>query len=260
MPASHQLIFRVSFGHAFFADGVLRDLRIAPVPACFDMLRRAGLLLRTQPDGTAAYGDDNALARLRLHIAQSGGPLGMAFQVFFTDPHFFAYTAPAWPNGKLLFLDTANAVTGQDGRRLVHATPFVEESAFLERAHPDLVDILGEQVLAPTPAMVLRVEVSPGLLDVLDSRQRHFHVRFDAAGSQWKDGCAQAGDGQAGAADHKVERYAGVNIADHRRAHLFVPKGALPVREVSPPRYRRHVVSSSTGRPRAARMADAVPG
>lgn len=243
MPASYKLIFRISFGHAFFADGVLRDLRIVPVPACFDKLRRAGLVLRTQEDGIAAYGDEKAVERLRLHIAAAGRALGMAFQVFFTDPHFFEYTAPAWPSGKLLYLDTADSVTDETGRQTVHATPFVEASAFLERDHARLACILGERVLAPTPAMVLRVDLSPGLLDVIDSRQRHFHVRFDAAGNRWKDGRPGAGDAQAGssepAADAGIERFAGVNIADRRRAHLFVPKGAVQMREVSPPRLRR---------------------
>ena len=138
---------------------ILRDLRMVPVPACFDKLRRAGLVLRSQEDGIAAYGDEQAVERLRLHIAAAGRPLGMAFQVFFTDPHFFEYTAPAWPRGKLLFLDTADSVTDESGRRIVHATPFVEASAFLERDHARLACILGERVLAPTPAMVEAVSL-----------------------------------------------------------------------------------------------------
>lgn len=238
MPVSYKLIFRITFGHAFFADGVLRELRIVPVPACFDKLRRAGLVLRPQEDGIAAYGDEKAVERLRFHIASAGRPLGMAFQVFFTDPHFFEYTAPAWPSGKLLYLDTADSVTDEGGRQTVHASPFVEASAFLERDHARLACVLGERVLAPTPAMVLRVDLSPALLDVIDSRQRHFHIRFDAAGMQWKQRQAGAGDAPA-SADSGVERHAGVNIADRRRAHVFLPKGAVLMREVSPPRLRR---------------------
>lgn len=249
MPASQQMIFRVSFGHAFFADGVLRDLRIVPVPACFDMLRRAGLVLRSQEDGIAAFGDESALARLRLHIAQAGGSLAMAFQVFFTDPHFFDYTAPAWPHGKLLFLDTADSVTDEAGRRIVHATPFVEASAFLERDHASLARILGERVLTPTPAMVLQVEVTAGLLSVVDARQRHFLIRFDAAGNQCKGGQPGAGEDQAEPAGAtRSGRFAGVNIADRRRAHLFPPKGSMPMREVAPPRFRLRAPAPSAGK------------
>lgn len=242
MPASYKLIFRVSFGHAFFADGVLRDLRVVPVPTCFDKLRRAGLVLRPQEDGIAAYGDEMAVERLRYHIASAGRSLGMAFQVFFTDPHFFEYTAPAWPTGKLLYLDTADSVLDNAGRRIVHATPFVEASAFLERDNARLARILGERVLAPTPAMVLQVDVSPGLLDEIDSRRRHFHVRFDAAGAHWNDGRHGAGEpppgDDVGRPDLKFRHFAGVNIADRRRAHVFLPKGAIQMREVSPPRQR----------------------
>ena len=264
MPASYKLIFRVSFGHAFFADGVLRDLRMVPVPACFDKLRRAGLVLRSQEDGIAAYGDEQAVERLRLHIAAAGRSLGMAFQVFFTDPHFFEYTAPAWPRGKLLFLDTADSVTDESGRRIVHATPFVEASAFLERDHARLACILGERVLAPTPAMVIQVDVSRALLDVLDSRQRHFHVRFDAVGNRWKDGRVDSGEAEAGSGessnDGRFRHFAGANIADRRRAHVFVSRGAVQMREVSPPRWRRRAPLQAAGKAGTGRMPAAGPG
>lgn len=252
MPASYRMLFRVSFGHAFFADGVLRDLRIVPVPACFDRLRRAGLVLRTLEDGVAAYGDERAIERLRLHIGAAGGSLGLAFQVFFTDPHFFAYTTPAWPNGKLLFLDTADSVTDEAGHRIVHATPFVEASAFLDRDHTSLGHILGGRVLAPTPAMVLQVDVTAGLLDVVDARQRHFMVRFDAApghGQGGRHGAGASGDeAQDPAAGMGAAPFDGVNIADRRRAHLFLPKGRTVMREVSPPRLRQRPAPAGADR------------
>jgi len=238
MPASYKMLFRVSFGHAFFADGVLRDLRVVPAPTCFDKLRRAGLILRPQEDGIAAYGDETAIARLRHHIGAAGRSLGMAFQVFFTDPHFFDYTAPSWPNGKLLFLDTADSVTDESGRRIVHATPFVEASAFLERDHARLSCILGARVLAPTPAMIIQVDISPALLDVVDSRERHFHVRFDAVGNGSQDKRPGSIDGHGAAADKPFRHFAGAQIADRGRAHVFMSRGAIQMREVAPPRGR----------------------
>ncbi|MCD2518991.1 hypothetical protein LQ564_22065 [Massilia sp. G4R7] len=263
MPASYKLIFRISFGHAFFADGILRDLRMVPVPVCFDKLRRAGLELRAQEDGIAVYGDEKAIARLRLHIGAAGRSLGMAFQVFFTDPHFFEYTAPSWPSGKLLFLDTADSVTDDSGRRIVHATPFVEASAFLERDHARLTPILGERVLAPTPAMVIQVDLSAALLDVVDARQRHFHIRFDAASGHWNDGKQGSGDARPDddpARDITFRHFAGVNIADRRRAHLFLAKGAIQMREVSPPRLRLRPAPHEALKAPANRMAAAGVG
>lgn len=261
MPASYRLIFRISFGHAFFSDGVLRELRIVPVPSCFDRLRRAGLLLRPQEDGIAVYGDDSAIGRLRLHIEGDGGSLGMAFQVFFTDPHFFEYTSPAWPAGKLLFLDTADSVTDDSGRRVVHATPFVDASAFLDRDHARLGRILGERVLAPTPAMVIQVAVTPDLLEVVDVRQRHFHVLFDAGDKQRRQ---QAGANEPDASEGEpsggtgCSHFAGVNIADHRRAHVFLPKGPMPTREVSPPRLRLRHTAPAAARPALDQLSTAA--
>lgn len=181
MRSSCQPIFRVAFEHAFFADGRLRALRIVPVAACFDMLRRAGLLLRNEEDGIAAVGDAKAVKRLRLHIAETGGSLDMAFQVFFTDPRFFEYTAPAWPKGQLLFLDTAAVTPDAQGRQMLHATPCVPPSAILARDDERMQAILGKRVLPPEPAMVLQVALTPALLDAAEARERCFHVRFDAA-------------------------------------------------------------------------------
>ncbi|SFC53117.1 hypothetical protein [Massilia yuzhufengensis] len=224
LPSSYGLIFRVSFGHAFFADGTLRALRIVPVPACHDMLRRAGLLLRAQEDGIAAYGDAKAVQRLRLHIAEAGASLRMGFQVFLTDPLFFEYTAPAWPKGKLLFLDTSRAFPDAAGRQRLHATSSVPVSAFLDRDHADLAPIFGKHVLAPAPAMALQVVVSSALLEASEPGQRHFHAHFDAAG------VALAGDGD-------FQHFGAANIADDRRAHVFPSKRAIAKREVGPLRF-----------------------
>jgi len=183
MPSTYQLLFRVIFEHAFFAAGLQRAIRVVPVAACHDMLRRAGVLLRHHDDGVAAFGDEEVLRRLRLHVADAGGPLGMAFQLFFTDPHFHDYTALAWPAGHLLFLDTACCCVDATGRQMLHAEPAIPASAFVDRGDPRLVRILGQRVLAPRPDMVLHVAVSHALIDAPTPAQRHFYARFAATGS-----------------------------------------------------------------------------
>lgn len=181
IPPGFGLLFRVAFEHAYFPDGLLRGLRIVPVAACHDMLRRAGVLLRPQADGIAAFGDADAMQRLRLHIADTGAPLDMAFQVFFTDPQFFDYTAPHWHPERVLFLDTGCCTTDEGGRQMLHPAPCVPAAALRERADADIVRILGPRVQAPMPAMVLQVAVSHRLLDTEVPTQRSYHVRFDAA-------------------------------------------------------------------------------
>lgn len=264
MPLSYELLFRVSFGHAYFADGALRALRIVPVAACYDMLRRAGVLLRAQDDGIAAFADTQAVARLRLHIAEAGGPLRMAFKVFFTDPHFFDYTAPAWPKGKLLSLGTDLSTTDAAGRQVLHTSPCVPASAFVERDHASLEPILGKRVLAPEPAMVLQVVVSASLLDAPEPAQRHFHVRFDAASTHWKYRLCGAGEVQAGivdlAGDVEFDHYPDVNIADDRQAHVFLSRRAIPMREVSPARFQLRAASPAGDKVLIKRMPNASVG
>jgi hypothetical protein len=227
IPSSYRLVFQVAFEHMFFADGVLRAMRIVPVGACHDMLRRAGVLLRPLADGIGAYGDEEAFQRLRLHIAEAGGPLAMAFQVFFTDPHFHEYTVPGWPQGHLLFLDTARCTTDDNGRQMLHATPCVTAAAFLARDHVDLMRILGQRVLAPRPDMVLQVDVSHRLLDTAVPAQRQFHARFDAARSHWQY-CLPGGvDGAADQAPAFAMAHAGMGrrCRDNRDGDaLLVPE------------------------------------
>ena len=266
MSSSYQLVFRVSFEHAFFADGALRSLRVVPTAACLGMLRRAGVLLRAEDDGIAAFGNGEAVERLRLHVAEAGAPLSLSFLVCFTDPHFFEYTVPAWPKGQLLFLDTASCVPDAAGRQMLHATPCVAASAFVDYQHASLEPILGARVLVPAPAMVLQVAVSPGLLDAPDGVRRHFHARFDAASSHWKYCLFGAGAGDARAAivdlagDMEFDHFAGIEIAERRRADVFVSKRAIPMREVPTARFQLRAASPAGDKVLIKRMPNASLG
>lgn len=263
MPASYQLIFRVAFEHMFFADGQLHDLRVAPVAACQAMLNRAGVLLRPEGNGIAAYGDAAVVERLRLHLAEACGALELAFQVRFSDPHFFDYTAPAWPPGQVLFLDTACCTTDEDGRQMLHATPCVPASAFLPRDHASLTCI--RDVRTAAPAMVLQVTVSDRLLDTPVPAQRQFHVRFDAAGSHWKyilfgapaDGAARVVDL---AGDIAFEYLPNVDIADRRRADVFLSTRAIPMREVQAVRFQLRAATADGDKVLIKRMPHAGVG
>jgi hypothetical protein len=184
MVSSYRLIARIAFEHAYFADGRLRGLHIVPVTACGDLLRRCGLLLRFLDDGFAVFGDENAIERLRLHMADPCKGLGMVFQVFVTDSDFYEYTAPAWPSEHLLFLDTGHAVGTTDGAQALHAAPCVTAGAFVARDDELMGALLGKRSLAPQPAMVIRIALSSRLLDEADDTRRVFHVRFDAAGTR----------------------------------------------------------------------------
>lgn len=268
MPSSYRLIFRVAFGHAYFADGVLRPLRIVPVAACYDRLRRAGVLLLEEEGGIAAFGDDRVVERLRLHTLEAGGVLDLAFLVFFTDPHFFEYSLPARPPGHLLFLSTADAVADDGGRLLLHPTPAVPESAMLPRAHPRLQAILGTRVLAPAPAMVLEVALTPAMLDATEAGQRSFQVRFDAASSRWKycvSGAAGAdSESRAGivdlAGDMEFEHLPGAEIADRRRADVLLSRRAIPMRERPEARVQLRAASPGGDKVRIKRMPNAGVG
>lgn len=266
MASSSQLICRVAFEHAYFADELLRAMRIVPVAACHAMLQRAGVMLRLQEDGIAAFGDAAAVDRLRLHIDEAGAPLDMGFHVMFTDPHFAEYTAPAWPAGQLLFLDTARCTTDECSRQMLHATPCVPASAFRERDDADVVRMLGAPGLPPAPALLLQVSVSHRLLDTAVLAQRQFHVRFDAASSHWKY-CLFSGSKGEGAlaivdlaGDIAFERFPDVDIADRQRADVFLSTCAIPMRQVSPARFQLRAVTAAGEKVLIKRMPNASVG
>lgn len=265
--SSYRLLFRVAFEHAYFADRVLRPLRIVPTSACHEMLRRAGVLLLDEAGGIAAFGDERVVERLRLHTMEAGDALGLAFLVYFTDPHFFEYTLPARPAGHLLFLSRADAVADAGGRLLLHAAPVVPASAMLAREHPRLEAILGKQVLAPAPAMVLEVALTPTMLDAAEPG-RTFHVCFDAASSHWKYcvfGAAEAGsESRAGivdlAGDMEFEHLPGAEIGDRRRADVWLSKRAIPMRERPEARFQLRAASPSGDKVLIKRMPSAGVG
>ena len=264
MSSSYQLIFRVAFEHVFSADGVLRSLRVVPVAACHEMLRRAGVLLRVQDDGIAAYGDAATVERLRLHIAEAGAPLNMVFEVFATDPHFFEYTLPEWPKGKVLFLDTGCAFPDQTGRQMLHATEYVTESAFLDRAQAAPARSPSKGTLTATQAMLLQVSVSTSLLDEADSRRRHFFSRFDAASSHWKYWLFGAGNAETAIVDldgdMSFDHFRAVSIADRQRADVFLSAREIPMREVSAARFQLRAVTSAGDKVMINRMPNAGVG
>lgn len=263
MSSPYQLLFRVSFGHAFFADGILRALRIAPTPTCRDMLHKAGVLLRAQDDGLAVYGDEAAAARMRLQVEEAGGVLNMGFLIFVTAPHFFDYTMPTWPKGKMLFLNTAASFPDHAGRQMLHATPFVPASAFLVPDHADLKPILARCILASTPAMVLQVAVTSDLLDATLPRQREFHVRFDTASSHWKYYLFGFDDTQNDIVDltGEIEFDHVRDVAiEGRSADVFVSKRALPMREAPPARFQLYAGSPSGDKLVIKRMPNASVG
>lgn len=264
MTSSYKLIFRVAFEHTFSADGILRSLRIVPVAACHDMLRRAGVLLRVEDDGIAAFGDAATVERLRLHITEAGEPLKMAFEVFATDPNFFEYTLPAWPQGKMLFLDTGCAVADDAGRQMLHATPFVTASAFVDRDQAVPAQGPGKGALTPSLAMLLQVTVSTGLLEEPDAGRRHFHARFDAASSHWKYWLFGSDEADIAVVDlagvMAFDRFKDVGIAERRRADVFLSRREIPMREVSPSRFQLRAATAAGDRVLINRLPNASLG
>jgi hypothetical protein len=263
MSAAYRLIASVVFEHAFFADGRLRALHIVPVAACAAMLRKTGVLLRHLDDGVALFGDDNAIERLRLHADDGGGSLGLAFQVFSTDPHFFEYTVPAWPPGQVLFLDTDCAVSSDDGRAMLHAAPCVSDGAFTPRDDARVGAVLGKRTLAPQPAMVVRIALSRSLLADYEANRR-FYVRFGSASTRWKYCLFGVEPGQVTivdlGGDMEFDHYPAVDVADGRRADVFLSKRAVPMREISDRRFQLRSTGTAGDRVLIKRMPNASVG
>lgn len=92
MTTTYRVLFRVAMRHAYFADGVLRELVAQPTPATAARLRRVGWLCKALPDGFAVLGavaaplDAPALAAL-----SSVFPL--LFSLVPRDPLFVTYSA-----------------------------------------------------------------------------------------------------------------------------------------------------------------------
>ena len=93
MIAPYRVLCRVQFRHTYFADQVLRELHAAPTPATAARLRRAGLLLKSNPDGFS----------LLSCAAPAPAAQTALFPLLFTlqpcDPAFLQYTDLPWDAG-----------------------------------------------------------------------------------------------------------------------------------------------------------------
>ncbi len=265
MSAGYQLLFRIAFEHLFFADGKLKGMRVAPSEACRELLRRAGVLLRAEQDGMAAYADGDTLARLRLHLDEAGGVLGMAFLVFATDPYFAEYTLPVLPRGHVLVFDTAGASEDASGRRMLHATPFVAASALMALDDKSLEPELGKRAAVPAPCMLIRLALTASLLDEPQRERRAFYARFDAASSYWKYWLfGVASDTTASIADlggdMQFDHVRGVELADDRRADVFVSRREIAMRERPEARFQLRASTPSGDKVLIKRMPNASLG
>lgn len=265
MSQGYRLLFRISFEHLFFADGMLKGLRVAPSEACREMLRRAGVLLRLQDDGIAAYADADTLARLRLHLDEAGGLLDMAFLVFATDPHFAEYTLPALPRGQLLVFDSAHASADSGGRQMLHASPFVAASALMALDDDALAPILGKRGALAPPCMLVRLALTVSLVDEPAPARRRFYARFEAAASYWKYWLfGVASDTTASIADlggdMQFDHVSGVELADKRRADVFLSRRQIAMREMPEARFQLRASTPSGDKVLIKRMPNASLG
>jgi len=92
MTTSYRVLLSVNMRHAYFANGGLGQVAVQPTPATAERLRRAGLLLKHQPDGFLLLASGHAGLRL-------GAPLLFSLRVL--DPYFLNYSDLPLNNGPL---------------------------------------------------------------------------------------------------------------------------------------------------------------
>ncbi len=89
MVVTYKVLLRFTLRHQYFTDEVLRTLAVVPTPGSAERLRRAGWLVKAQPDGFVLLAPDQAEASLSAALAALL-PLQFALQP--QDTSFQAYT------------------------------------------------------------------------------------------------------------------------------------------------------------------------
>jgi len=189
-------LFTLDATHQYHGEGPCPAVEIEPASQTLDLMRRTGLLHRTEQGRLSLHAPAAKLPMLRRVAEQDAKEVGLLFRVRALDPHFDRYTTePVRVRGFVRYLDS-----GDTADHALDGSP-QKWSQFLSLDRPPLVDAHGEP-RGPAPVEMRGLqdvlggsdyEVPPlavvriRLVDALSADAApHYVVSFSASDSVWR--------------------------------------------------------------------------
>ena len=185
---TYRPLLSVTVEHAYFLGSNCKTLEFVPANSSTELLRKAGLLLKSSESGVAIYYDEEKIDILRLHAEDR---FALVFKVFSKDSNFFRYTTPgAPPDNAVLFLNNQHITQDAMGKQMLHSEPEVTEQAWVDMKAGSLQEILDRKDYLVKPVFILQVMITAGKQGLcsenLDAAARKFYIRFTTNQTFWK--------------------------------------------------------------------------
>lgn len=235
-------LFTVSVEHAYFADGLWKNLLFTPSSATNKVISGAGMLMRQMEGGLRVFYDEEKLPALKLYAAETGGKLQFSFKVRARDKTFANYTSPPIRRGDTILYfrnPEPQADAAESGRLsregLASLLDLIEVDTLVTER------ILNARERWIPPDFVVDILVAPDA--EADSAGRTFFIKFDCRRSYWKYyllGQAKRDNAFITDLDHRVEFFScgEVLLPGNRPAAVFRSKERIPVLEQSGYRFQ----------------------
>lgn len=243
----YQLLFRIDVEHAFFSDGLWRDVRFVPSYDTEALIHRTGLLVRKTDNGVEVYFDESRAEALQLSLEDYGGAFSFGFRAFVDDRSAANYTdCLVGDAGTLPFFESGQGVR-EDGRIRLHAGEYVSTQDAFPLDAEALSTLLTARDLAVSPGFAVQITVKPKrgerLVDLRSTGPTHYLIRFAARKTYWT--YYLLGDFAVDTAsivdldnDVGFDPPEAIALSDKRPALAFRSKVALPLRQHSTCRFQ----------------------
>lgn len=233
--SDYRSLFGIRVEHEFFLPSRCEAVDFRLDAASTELLARAGILLRHEPDGVHAYYDREQEPLFRSWFGDPGERFRVVFRLTASDPSFPRYTEVAERSGLVCVLDTE--VEGPGGA-VFSLTPPEEPGAerreLLDKLEAELVT--GRDRLVP-PLALLVVFLGPSAL--AEGGHEPYRLTFAARRTRWRYHLlgdlagrqAFIRDQSPDPADQIRFTPGGmVNLPGERVAQTLISEGVLPLR------------------------------
>ncbi len=188
---AYSLLFSLDVEHEFFAAGRVADLEFVATSGSTRLMRNAGLLLRSAPNGVSVFFDQDDNDALRLYASDPTEPLRLAFKVYARDADFNHYTAPIGGRDEaILYFDNRAAQVEEGGKQRLHAGEHATEQDALIWSSPALQGLLDHSDQRVPPAFVVAISVTArrgrGAEWHYAPAGVHYCIKFAARRTYWK--------------------------------------------------------------------------
>jgi len=112
MAITYIPLFSINLSHAYYSDGICRDLIVKPTPACADVMKRLGLLFRQIKTGFSVFcrvGDDKQELYQAFDVRKK-----LSFYLYSRNPYLVNISALPWDmeGGKILYFHNVQTDDG----------------------------------------------------------------------------------------------------------------------------------------------------